>query len=192
MAVLLALALIWTTAAPSYNRAVTSVARQILPRVVRAEVEVQEPSHIEMAAPDLTTRYLKIQGFTFQAGMVLVLALVLATPGMALRRRLAWAAATLPFFLVLHTGLLALVGWSFLWSVQNPRLGLKDFEPAFAGLNLLVPAVVGAIWCWVRWLPALAYSQPIAASTSAGTHPHSATRRGHRFTHQTAPPPNGA
>lgn len=153
---LLVLTLAWPLAAPSYNRAVTSGAKHLVPGVVRAEVDSLEPSHITMAAPDLTSRRLKVQGFAFQAGMVLVLAIVLATPGMALGRRLAWALASLPLFLLLHMGLLALIGWSFLWSVQNHRLGLKELEPAFVGLNLLVPAVLGAIWCWVHCLPALA------------------------------------
>jgi len=129
-----------------------------VPDAVRIEVDNQEPGIITMDAPTLTTRRLRVQGFTFQAGMILVLALVLATPGMAFRRRLAWAIAALPLFLLLHAGLIALIGWSFLWSVQHPNLRLKLFEPTFVGLYVLLPAMLGATWCWLHWRPALGSS----------------------------------
>ena len=109
---------------------------------------------------------LNLHGFMLHFGLILVLALMVATPGMSLIKLAAWLMATSGLFLVIHIAGLSLLVWALRWAFQDnaPIMDTGQVFASFAIFWALVPAIIGGAWCYRYWLPILRPSVPVADS----------------------------
>ncbi len=110
---------------------------------------------------------LNLHGFMLHFGLILVLALMAATPRMSLVRLAAWLAGAVGLFLVIHMAGLSLLVWSLWWAFQD-NTSIMDTGQVFAAFAIfwaLVPAIIGGAWCYRYWLPALRPGARVVDST---------------------------
>lgn len=152
---LILLALVWHYLAPAYDRALVVLASPLVSSEVALQAEGLE----------ITLRYLPLEvrnspsiwvhGMIFHAGLLLMTALILATPACSWRRRGVGLAAVWPGLLAVHVGSVALLGWGLAWSEGNGPLALARLAPIMPLAYLGLPALAGAAWCLKFWFPVL-------------------------------------
>lgn len=159
------LAVLWPLAAEGYDGLVVRLAlvpRGIVLRATEDQVRVEFLGQAPVA-------WLNIHGFIMHFGLILVLALVAATPGLALPRLALGVAATAVLAPVAHA--LGLTAW--LWALSaalGAGASLATFERLMTGFAVfwgVVPIVVGGVWCYRFWLPALR-REPVRALRRSG------------------------
>ncbi|MDP3065032.1 MAG: hypothetical protein Q8O40_17785 [Chloroflexota bacterium] len=153
---LLLLALAWWGAASQFNQLVAAGAAKMVPQSVRVESVSQEVRLVGDESPGKGSLTVGLRGTPLQAGLLVMLALVLATPGMPFWTRVGWATGVTVFFLLLNMGTVALSAWALLWTVHGGVVTVDRVEQLVAGVYLAVPFALAAVWCWRLWLPGLA------------------------------------
>ena len=116
---------------------------------------------------DVTGAGLNLHGFMLHFGLILVLALMAATPRMPLLRLAAWLVGVTGLLLVIHIAGLSLLVWALWWAFQEST-SIMDTGQVFAAFAIfwaLVPAIIGGAWCYRNWLPALRPGAPVVDST---------------------------
>lgn len=111
---------------------------------------------------------LNLHGFMLHFGLILVLALMAATPRMSLVRLAAWLVGAAGLFLVIHIAGFSLLVWGLWWAFQDNTF-IMDTGQVFAAFAIfwaLVPAIIGGAWCYRYWLPALRSGAPVVDSTA--------------------------
>jgi hypothetical protein len=106
----------------------------------------------------LGPRWLRMSGLTLQGGLLLVAALVTATPAMAWKHRAIGLAAVVTGFFLLHVVTMAFLAWALEWSVTGRAVNVYSVGPVVPTVYVALPALVGGAWCWRYWLPA--FSSP--------------------------------
>jgi len=153
---LLVLALVWWGAASEFNRAVAVGASKMSPQSIRVEHSSGEIQLARDAAPGVTGQRVRADGMMLQAGLLVVMALVLATPGMPFWTRIGWVTGVTVLFLLLNMGTVALVAWALEWGRQGSVVTAGRAQQLVTGVYLAVPFALAAVWCWRFWLPGLA------------------------------------
>ena len=114
-----------------------------------------------------TAQVLNLHGFMLHFGLILVIALMAATPRMPLLGLAAWLVGVTGLFLVIHIAGLSLLAWALWWAFQEST-SIMDTGQVFATFAIfwaLAPAIIGGAWCYRNWLPALRPSAPVVDST---------------------------
>ena len=155
MAVVVIAASLWPFVADAYDGLVVKAAGRFLPEEIAARAGdgriyldfIEEEARVDLV----------IHGFVLHFGVILVMALVVSTPGLIPVRMAAWLIGVAGLFIVMH-----IVGFSLLvWGLRLADQGgesvvtLGETMTAFAIFWALLPAVVGGAWCYRYWLPAL-------------------------------------
>lgn len=153
---LLVLALVWWGASSGYNRLVAAGAGRISPESVRVEAIGNDFELSRAASVGVAAAKVGLTGSIFQAGLLVVLALVLATPSMEFWTRIGWATGVVVLFVLLNMGTLAFGAWTLTWASDGGFLTAGRIQQLLAVIYLAVPFVLAAAWCWHFWLPGLA------------------------------------
>ncbi len=145
-------------------------------RLVASSADAFSPGGIGVSAANgwfhlvfldgVTGTGLNLHGFMLHFGLILVLALMAATPRMSLARLAAWLVGAAGLFLVIHIAGLSLLVWALWWAFQD-NTSIMDTGQVFAAFAIfwaLVPAIIGGAWCYRYWLPALRPGVPVADS----------------------------
>ena len=145
------LSMLWLFAAQYYNVALVSLADIISPNETSLKAL---GSRILIDVPDLDAP-ISIHSFTLHYGLILMLALVLASVGIGIISRLKWLTAICFGALATHALGVAALSIGATWasgyapSDEASRLVYSIFA-VFWGL---LPAVIGGAWCLFFWLP---------------------------------------
>ena len=110
------LAAAWIRVAPVYNDLAAALANTLSPAAVK--VSGEGTRLVQTYKSPLRSReyHAEIDGLALHGGLLLVIAIVLATPGMALLKRGAWAGTTFGGFLLVHAVTLAFLSWAYMWA----------------------------------------------------------------------------
>ena len=103
---------------------------------------------------------LSIQGFVLHFGLILVMALVVSTPGLGLARMATWLVGAAGLFVAAHILGVSLFVWGLWLATYGGQsvVTVGGTMAAFAIFWASLPAVVGGAWCYWFWLPALRHS----------------------------------
>ena len=160
---LILLALAWWGASSEFNRAVAAGAAKMSPQSVRVESVSREVRLVGDESPGKGWLTVGLRGNSLQAGLLVMLALVLATPGMPFWTRVGWATGVTALFLLLNIGTVSLSAWALVWTVRGGVVTIDRVEQLVAGVYLAVPFALAAVWCWHFWLPGLTRGREQAA-----------------------------
>ena len=150
LVLLLLISLAWASVATSYNEAVVRSAVPLVP----SEVSLKAlGSHFVIDAPGMAQ--VSMDGLTLHFGLVLMAVLVLAAVGLGVRSRLLWLAAMGGTAFILHIAGVALFAWGMYWvgGSASPDSAGRLLMSLFAVFWALIPAVLGAAWCFLYWVP---------------------------------------
>lgn len=155
-ALLLGMALPWRFLAPYYNDALVVIAGPLSPPSVALQREgldivFRYEEHSLMATPCEGG----LNGLALQGGLLLVLALVAATPGMRKEWRGLGMLAAGGLFLLAHVLVVSGFSWGLLRCVQERSLDIYSLSPALPFAYVVLPALAGGVWCLRYWLPRL-------------------------------------
>ena len=158
LAVVVIAASLWPFLADAYDGLVVAVAGGFLPgeMAVRAG---EGRIYLDFLNGDGGVG-LSIQGFVLHFGLILVIALVVSTPGLGLARMATWLAGAAGLFIASHIVGLSLFVWG-LWLAtygEQSVVTVGGTMAAFAIFWALLPALVGGAWCYWSWLLALRHS----------------------------------
>lgn len=153
--VLVVLGVLWLPIAPRYNGALAALAQVLSPpqATVRAEKNdlVLIYNHPALSRPASA----RINGLTFHGGLLLIVALVLATPHMSARHRLLWSLGLTALFLAFHVLILGFFTWALKWGAEGGSVNLFSIIPIVPTVHIIAPAVAAGTWCFRYWLPSL-------------------------------------
>ena len=152
----MALAIGWTIVAPEYTRGLAAVAGGFVPSVVALEPEGTEIV-VRYTAPTVFPRsWTALNALTLQGGVVLLAALVAATPRVTLARRGVGVLGVTAVLFVAHVVMVSLYGWAFFWTVTGAGSFTVRSMAAVEPLTYVaLPGLLGGAWCWRFWLPRL-------------------------------------
>ncbi len=141
---------LWPYIADTYNDLVASGANMIAP----AEATVSAAYgriHMDMTMGSSTT----VHGYVLHFGLILVTALVAATPGLSITRIVILLPAAVSLFILLHIAGVALFAWGMSTAVVDGSdvITVGRAFTAFAIFWGLVPALIAGAWCYRYWRP---------------------------------------
>lgn len=141
------LALVWTFIAPYYNRLLVTVTDWSLTSY-RLSGEAGDIFFHNLAGEPVTG----IHGAALHFGLILLLALIIATPGLKILHRLRNTGVGLIVMFVFHLITLVLIAslTQSNSSVSSPSLSLPIVLLSTIGLNL-IPPLVWIVLCWRRF-----------------------------------------
>jgi hypothetical protein len=146
----------WSYLAPLYNQLLVTLAGPLTPASVVLEATADHEITIRYTPPTLLgDPWISISTLILQGGPLLLSAMVLVTPRLALARRGLGLAAMGSAFLCLHILVVSFQAWTLRWSVDGRAVNLDTtlaLEPLF---YFVVPALVAGAWCLRFWLSAL-------------------------------------
>ena len=155
LAVVVIAASLWPFLADAYDGLVVTAAGSSLPEEIAARAG-NERIYLDFLSGNGGVG-LSIQGFVLHFGLILVMALVVSTPGLGLAGMATWLAGAAGLFIAAHVVGLALFVWG-LWLAtyrEQSVVTVGGTMAAFAIFWALLPAVAGGTWCYWLWLPAL-------------------------------------
>ena len=150
------LAWAWSYLAPLYNQLLATAAGPLTPASVALEVTGAHEITIRYTEPTLLgDPWVSISTLILQGGPLLLAAIVLVTPRLALARRGVGLAGIAIAFLGLHLLVVGFEAWTLKWSVDGRAVNLDTtvaVEPLF---YFVLPALAAGVWCLRFWLPTL-------------------------------------
>jgi hypothetical protein len=156
----------WHFLAPSYNQGLAVVADKVAPSSMAFRAE--DNSIFIDSQRDAITVTLKVHGLSLQYGLIVIIALIAATPGLKLKRRLKFiiAAVIIMFFIhVLAVLTMGKVAQSV--SPEHPSVAGSPLEILFVSIGFdLFPILVWVALSFKYWLPS-----PQAGSKAKGLKP---------------------
>ncbi|MBI4234092.1 MAG: hypothetical protein HY686_06590 [Chloroflexi bacterium] len=155
LVVLLALAILWPRVAPRYDALLLVLAGPFRPAEV---VLLNWGSHIGFISR--RAEYgIAMPGYALHYGMLLLAALVVATPTLGVATRLAWLGGLVVGFTFLHAATVASMAWMLMWVLEGQHSPAVDSGTAlWVGFSLwwmLLPALIAGAWCWRTWYPGI-------------------------------------
>jgi len=154
---------VWRYAGPLYNVALAAAGGAITGRYVTAEADGMEVVLRYVGPVEEGPRRMGVRGLELQYGMLLVSALIIASPTGAWHQRAIGVVLTVVCFTIVAVLTVALLGWGLVFAVEGGPFtptGLRDVLPVvYIGL----PAVAGGAWCVRYWWPAIGGSSRAAA-----------------------------
>ena len=146
----------WSYLAPLYNQLLATLAGPLTPASVALEATGAHEITIRYTQPTLLgDPWVSISTLILQGGPLLLAAIVLLTPRLALAWRGVGLAAIASTFLALHLLVVGFEAWTLKWSVDGRAVNLDTtvaVEPLF---YFVLPALAAGAWCLRFWLPAL-------------------------------------
>ncbi len=152
-AALLLLVVAWQVVGPAYNGSVAALASTVTPAPMRV---VADDTHFVLEYDQGTAAKpfrARLNALAFDGGLLLVLAIVCATPGMSWRRRAAWAGGAVGVFALAHAVTLLLFALLYKGEVESGQLLLESMLPMVPLLYVALPALLLLAWFWRRWTP---------------------------------------
>ena len=171
--------MLWISVAERYNTGLVALAGPLVPDGLSLEAL---GSHILIEAPRLASP-VSVDGLTLHYGLILLMVLVLAAVGISTTARVGWLLGMGAGAFVLHVVGVALLAGGVAWAAAAPASDSPStlVFSLFAVFWGLVPAAVGAAWCFIYWLPRVA-DQPRRAAADPGE-PGAACGLGERAVH---------
>ena len=143
----------WPFLTPSYNHALVGVANKVVPSDVTLMAE--DSSIIIRYERDSMTATLPVHGLFLQYGLVVLIALIGATPGLKLRQRLKFIAAALIIMFGIHVvSMLVISEVTQSISLEHPSKGGSPLEILFVSIGFdLFPILVWVALSFKYWVP---------------------------------------
>ena len=166
LVLLLLIPMLWISVAERYNSALVALAGVLLPEELSLRAL---GSHILIDGPGLASP-LSVDGLTLHYGLVLLAVLVLAAVGIGIVARVGWLIGMVAGAFALHVIGVALLARGLAWASAGPPSegpGTLVFS-LFAVFWGLLPAAVGAVWCFKYWLPRVVDAPRPAAPPPVG------------------------
>jgi hypothetical protein len=146
--------MLWISVAERYNYGLVALAGALLPDGLSLDTL---GSHILIEGPRLASP-VSVDGLTLHFGLILLAVLVLAAVGISAVARIGWLLGMGAGVFALHVVGVALLARGVAWASAAPASegpGTLVFS-LFAVFWGLVPAAIGAAWCFMYWLPRVA------------------------------------
>lgn len=146
--------MLWISVAERYNTGLVALAGPLVPDGLSLDAL---GSHILIDSPRLASP-VSVDGLTLHYGLILLVVLVLAAVGISARARIGWLLGMGAGAFVLHVVGVALLARGVAWASAAPASDSPStlVFSLFAVFWGLVPAAVGAAWCFIYWLPRVA------------------------------------
>lgn len=143
----------WPFLTPSYNHALVGVANNVVPSGVTLTAE--DSSIIIRCEHDFMTTTLPVHGLFLQYGLVVLIALIGATPGLRLRQRLKFIAAALIIMFAIHVvAMLVVSEVAQSMTPEHPGKGGSPLEVFFISIGFdLFPILIWVALSFKYWMP---------------------------------------
>ena len=143
----------WPFLTPSYNHALVGVANKVVPSDITLMAE--DSSIIIRHEYDSMIATLPVHGLFLQYGLVVLIALIGATPGLKLRQRLKFIAVALIIMFAIHVvSMLAISKVAQSISLEHPSKGGSPLEILFISIGFdLFPVLVWVVLSFKYWWP---------------------------------------
>lgn len=143
----------WPFLTPSYDNALVGAANKVAPSSMTFRAE--DSSIIIRSDHDSMTVTFPVQGLAFQYGLVVLIALIGATPGLRIRQRLKFIGAALIIMFALHVVALLVMGQvAQSISPEHSPKGSSPLEILFISIGFdLFPILVWVALSFKYWMP---------------------------------------
>ncbi|MBI2166443.1 MAG: hypothetical protein HYU29_08615 [Chloroflexi bacterium] len=171
VALLVALALLWTSIGPFYTKIIAWVARPVSSPNVALTPEGVDLWLKYRGASGTPGLGMGVQGLMMQSGPLLVTSLLLATGAFPWRRRLVYVLLSWIVFAVLHSAAVALWSWAVAWTAEGTPFPSTLFTLVIPLIFAGLPALVAAAWCLRYWFAEALSSAEAQPAVPLGANP---------------------